>query len=563
MNLKYLLSTILLLFITNIANSQDLMITNNGDVIKAYNIEIAGNAIFYKLSTNENDAIQRISKSDLLMIKREDGTVTSFSDQPSPNQVPTPTISQSQPPTVRREPLVDRAVNDNIINRINKEVTFSGAPESTDENLRYFFQYFADENSVFEDENIRISLQVSNVNSLQFAFWVTNKSQDIIRIDLSNSYYTIGNNTIVMRENKGTMVVSTSSSKGTSVNLGGIARAAGVGGTAGALANAVNVGGSTTKGISQYIEDDTYIVTIMPSASKYLTDWDVKNQINDNSYNDRLPDVTASDGWNESIKEIGDVLDVKDGEQSHLNIASFITYYKGNDLQNPNTIRSTLKLGKVMGINISTKDLSQGWSNSLFFVKKPLYPPFTEKLNQVALYITYMSPIGAGDGSSSDNHHENIVGYGLSYGKIYNKYKHRYDPDATQYGFGVDIGKTSAKYSYYESRKITIGSYTSYNSSSHYSNVDAINIRLRGSIGMKRNWLTMSISANLGYDSISYSKQDDDYCTDYSGIGGGLNVFYDFDINKKWFVKWNMAGIQFSQIMSYNVGTGIYIGYQF
>lgn len=56
------------------AQAQDILVTNDGESMKVYNLEIGPSSIFYQLSAEANAETKRIAKSDVLIIKKADGT---------------------------------------------------------------------------------------------------------------------------------------------------------------------------------------------------------------------------------------------------------------------------------------------------------------------------------------------------------------------------------------------------------------------------------------------------------------------------------------------------------
>ena len=64
----------LLLFNTLYLKAQVIIVTNQGDPIKAYNMEIGLSSIFYQLSERPDAEIKRIAKEDVLIIRKADGT---------------------------------------------------------------------------------------------------------------------------------------------------------------------------------------------------------------------------------------------------------------------------------------------------------------------------------------------------------------------------------------------------------------------------------------------------------------------------------------------------------
>ena len=55
-------------------NAQDLIVTNDGQAIKAYNMEIAGSSIFYQTSAAANAPIKKLKTSDVMIVKKQDGS---------------------------------------------------------------------------------------------------------------------------------------------------------------------------------------------------------------------------------------------------------------------------------------------------------------------------------------------------------------------------------------------------------------------------------------------------------------------------------------------------------
>lgn len=71
---KILISAFMLAFLTAEGMAQDIMVTNDGESMKVYNIEVGQSAIFYQLEDNKNSEVKRIEKTNVLIIKKQDGT---------------------------------------------------------------------------------------------------------------------------------------------------------------------------------------------------------------------------------------------------------------------------------------------------------------------------------------------------------------------------------------------------------------------------------------------------------------------------------------------------------
>lgn len=79
MNVTYVLkrlSILAVLFAMNIsaAMAQDLIVTQNGETIKAFRTDVGKITVYYQLEDNDGSPILSISKSEVLIIKMQDGT---------------------------------------------------------------------------------------------------------------------------------------------------------------------------------------------------------------------------------------------------------------------------------------------------------------------------------------------------------------------------------------------------------------------------------------------------------------------------------------------------------
>ena len=95
---------------------------------------------------------------------------------------------------------------------------------------------------------------------------IINKTDSMMYIDMAESYYILNGTAKQLYTNSVTTNFS-SGSRGTSVNLGSVTNALGVGGVVGTLARGVNVGGSNTSGSSTQVFEERYI-SIPPMTRK-------------------------------------------------------------------------------------------------------------------------------------------------------------------------------------------------------------------------------------------------------------------------------------------------------
>lgn len=85
------------------AMGQDIIVTNDGDTIRGFNIEIGPKTIFYQLSQEENAETKRIDKKDILIIRMADGT--KVDPNATAEKVSNDTKKKNYLPRALREPL--------------------------------------------------------------------------------------------------------------------------------------------------------------------------------------------------------------------------------------------------------------------------------------------------------------------------------------------------------------------------------------------------------------------------------------------------------------------------
>ena len=277
---------------STMVNAQDKLITTDGEVITAYQVDVGGSSVYYKPTNAANAALQSISKDKILMIKKKDGSVVKLYElengSSSVNQQQVSQDSENGTKTVALADLSEELqasnrakmvlVNQDVKAKINGEI--KGKPAK----LAYMF-WGIKSNSVLENEDIEIITVTGNFfkakskdaytftpyqydYSPAIQFKIKNKSTRTIYLDLGNTFYTMLGQPVCYYVPTST-TTSSSSSSGGSVNLGAVAGAAGIGGTLGTLAGGVNVGGGTTSGTSSTTFSQR-VIAIPPMSTKAL-----------------------------------------------------------------------------------------------------------------------------------------------------------------------------------------------------------------------------------------------------------------------------------------------------
>lgn len=93
---KIILTTLSVIFTLGLCFSQDVITKKSGEEIKAKVLEVGQIEIKYKTFNNLDEPIFTISKSDILMIRYENGTKDIFTEPSSPPETKTP-VAQTQP----------------------------------------------------------------------------------------------------------------------------------------------------------------------------------------------------------------------------------------------------------------------------------------------------------------------------------------------------------------------------------------------------------------------------------------------------------------------------------
>lgn len=262
------------------ASSQDMIVTNEGTALKVYNLEVSSNSVFYQLEDKSDAPIQKILKSDILIIKKADGTKLDFSAPTQPTApAATPAASQSGVTKVTVENLSAeaKAANEALIAKYNQIYDTNVGEIKKNSNAGWAYGRLGVTNkSVLENEDIAINMETGyaswglddqlklhnlfeyrgrDIVGIQFS--ISNKTDNTIYIDLGNTFYVSMGQSFPYYVPVST-TTSSGSSSGAGINAGAIAGALGIGGGLATLAGGINIGGgksnaTTTTTFSQRV----------------------------------------------------------------------------------------------------------------------------------------------------------------------------------------------------------------------------------------------------------------------------------------------------------------------
>lgn len=351
--------------------SQDLLITQNGDLIKAFELELSNKYCFYKESRNTDAKILRIELSNLLMIKYQNGEKKLFNIDSADEDVKlakTETINSAdvlletpQPfNSIGQELWLDKYNKDNLIYTNNKK-----RGKKAD---MWSMQFYANENSEFENNDLQMEIingillpttikrnllgveHCSNFQNFEkvdasnyhygygsrpaIAIKIKNKTDNLIYINLEKSFF-IDNNQAFSLYTPSSTSVSTSTSSGFSVNAGSVANALGINGAIGTIADGVNLGKGKGSEKTTIVHSQK-IIMVPPYSSVMINPLRVTPTSNNYSF-----------GNANNLNRRGDTI-IYNTENSPIKWGFYVSYLFENNLEKLHAIKSEFYLKKIV-----------------------------------------------------------------------------------------------------------------------------------------------------------------------------------------------------------------------
>ena len=371
------------------ASAQDVLITQEGDVKKVYDVEVGPSTVFYKEADKADAPTLRIKKADVIMIKRKDGTKYDLGNGVQPSNTTSSTSSPAQAPSSQAASISaeSKKRNEEIISQANDfNPEYVGMDTKKDCDRVFCIMGYGNGSQLVNDD-LEIECFIGSSSSLTtgtrnglvgalnngdggatftdfsvcysnpvFKLCLKNKTNRTLYVDLGNSF--------IMRNGVATAYyiptstsTSSSSSSGASVNLGAVAGAIGVGGALGTLAGGVNVGGGSTSG-SVSTTYSQRIVAVPPMSVKELDNQllfpdPYKYKACDGLYIDSSRPNNWVPVFSFATKADGDYMngethDFSEGT-SPIKFAFFVSYSDTETCQNEKSLSFNLHLRRIVG----------------------------------------------------------------------------------------------------------------------------------------------------------------------------------------------------------------------
>lgn len=386
------------------ASAQDVLITQEGDVKKVYDVEVGPSTVFYKEADKADAPTLRIKKADVIMIKRKDGTKY---DLGNGNNVVNNSQAAQSPQTQAAAPVATsvsaeaQRQNEEAIRRVNDYNPKYQGDDTDDRCKRLLCLMGHGKDSQIINDDIEIECVTGALDFIKFKkgmkegvsngaaksdvpfsdfasksyanpgikLRVKNKSGKTLYLDLGNTF--------IMRKGvamayyvPSSTSTSNSSSSGMGVNLGAVAGAVGVGGALGTLASGIGVGGSSTSATvnttySQRVISvppmsvkELDVQLMFPNVETYCDGFGIQDYAAPNFY--FLPEFSFA------TKESGNY---NNGEThnfsedtSPVKFGFFVSYSDTENCQNEKKLAFNLYLRQIIGFDKKFSDMYIGAS---------------------------------------------------------------------------------------------------------------------------------------------------------------------------------------------------------
>lgn len=297
---KFFAILLIALTVLQVGYAQDLVVTNNGETYEVYNLEIGDQAIFYQLENKSDAEFKRMKKSDILIIRKKDGTkldvnATSVASVPLNIQ----SSSSTSEKIINRTPEEMSTItseNTRMIDEYNNvEITYDHEKVKNKEANVYFMTLGVNRNSMLYNGDISLEYVVGysdypekttfhEYSSYNFRKYTERVlfNMPVFQVKLKNHtdktiYVDLGNSFIMRNEVSTPYYIPSITSNtqghntGVGMNLGALSQAMNVGGAIGTLANGITVGGGKSQ-VESTITYSQRIIAIPPKSGTNL-DW--------------------------------------------------------------------------------------------------------------------------------------------------------------------------------------------------------------------------------------------------------------------------------------------------
>ena len=172
--------------LSSMVTAQDVLVTESGDAIKAWSVDIGGTKIYYRTSADANAPLQSIDKSAVLVWKKADGSRVVIGQEEK---------KTTETPAAKKEPVMldadDPEANEACIQAFNQTDAYSNKTPSkkTASSVLCLLHMMPD--SKMADKNVEISYTFYRENLVPkgIGVHVRNKTDKTIYVYLGNTFF--------------------------------------------------------------------------------------------------------------------------------------------------------------------------------------------------------------------------------------------------------------------------------------------------------------------------------------------------------------------------------------
>ncbi len=254
-------------------SAQDVIVKKDGSTILSKVLEVNTSDVKYKKFSNKKGPTYTINKSEIMSINYENGEKDLFNG--TILETDTKDSKQSLIPSVANQR------NSELLSLYNKHYSPSAKMKKKGGKTKnYMLIFWLSPSSIISNDDVEVTLERKiNEQSLKYFSWqqlcyvlkITNKSNKTIYVDKGNCFRSDnGGSAYCYYGDSEITTISQSQGGGTSVGLGAVTDAFGIGGLAGAVASGISVGGGRSHSVSKTYSQQR-VIAIPPHGNKYLT----------------------------------------------------------------------------------------------------------------------------------------------------------------------------------------------------------------------------------------------------------------------------------------------------
>lgn len=268
--IKFLLALIVLCFVSQRLEAQDVIVKKDGITILSKVLEVNEANLKYKKFKNPQGPTYSISLSEIMSVNYENGEKDTF------EKINNPIKDSSNQMTSTK--LIEKSAderNQELISIYNRNYKLNSKEKKKDDYAKGCVLVFGmKSNSIISNEDLEMKFVRTNYEDRYFIYNINikNKTDRTIYIDKGNCFR-IGKTGDVYCyfDNTEQTTVNSAGSTGGSLGLGSVADVLGIGGVVGQLANGVSIGGESSHSVSKTYSQQR-VIAIPPHGNRNLTE---------------------------------------------------------------------------------------------------------------------------------------------------------------------------------------------------------------------------------------------------------------------------------------------------